>query len=252
MIPKIIHYCWFGKNPLPESAINCINSWREFLPDYKIKQWNEDNFDVNIIPYTADAYKAKKYAFVSDYARFFILYHEGGIYFDTDVEIIKPLDDIIKKGGFIGFEESPSFFVNGQINPGLGMGCEKNNKLIAQILELYKKKIFINDLSYLYKNNVCTYTTDIFYKNGLKRIKGIQENNGFTIYPPTFFSPIHFTTKRLHISKETRTIHRYMASWTIKHRKSFKAHFWYLIPEFLLIIQNRIRRINEWNLKLKK
>ena len=89
MIPKVIHYCWFGGNPLPESAQKCIASWRKFLPDYEIKEWNESNFDVNAIPYTAQAYAAKKYAFVSDYARFSILYDNGGLYFDTDVEVIR-------------------------------------------------------------------------------------------------------------------------------------------------------------------
>ena len=104
MIPKIIHYCWFGRNPLPELAQKCIASWKKYLPDYEIKEWNEDNFDVNIIPYTAEAYAAKKYAFVSDYARFWILYKYGGIYFDTDVEVIRPIDDIIAKGNFMGCE----------------------------------------------------------------------------------------------------------------------------------------------------
>ena len=104
MIPKVIHYCWFGRNPLPESAVKCINSWRKHFPDYEIKEWNEDNFDVNIIPYTKEAYEAKKYAFVSDYARMWILYHFGGLYFDTDVEVIKPMDDIVKRGPFMGIE----------------------------------------------------------------------------------------------------------------------------------------------------
>lgn len=107
MIPKIIHYCWFGRGPLPELAQKCIASWKKYLPDYEIKEWNEDNFDVNIIPYTAEAYKAKKYAFVSDYARFWILYQYGGIYFDTDVEVIRPMDDIIERGNFMGFETDP-------------------------------------------------------------------------------------------------------------------------------------------------
>ena len=96
MIPKIIHYCWFGRNPLPQSAIKCINSWKKFFPDYEIKEWNEQNFDVNIIPYTSEAYQAKKYAFVSDYARMWVLYNYGGIYFDTDVEVIKPMKDIVE------------------------------------------------------------------------------------------------------------------------------------------------------------
>ena len=102
MIPKIIHYCWFGRNPLPDSAKKCIESWRKFFPEYEIKEWNEDNFDVHLIPYVEEAYNAKKYAFVSDYARFWILYFYGGVYFDTDVEVIRPMDDILAKGGFMG------------------------------------------------------------------------------------------------------------------------------------------------------
>ena len=101
MISKIIHYCWFGGNPLPPLALECIASWKKFLPDYEIIQWNESNFDVNMIPYTAEAYKQKKYAFVSDFARFWIVYKYGGLYFDTDVEVVKPLNDIIAKGNFI-------------------------------------------------------------------------------------------------------------------------------------------------------
>ena len=104
MIPKTIHYCWFGKTPLPTFAKECIKSWRKYLPDYEIKEWNEESFNVNIIPYTKEAYESKKYAFVSDYARFWILYNYGGLYFDTDVEVIKPMDDIIKKGAFMGCE----------------------------------------------------------------------------------------------------------------------------------------------------
>lgn len=114
MIPKIIHYCWFGRNPLPPLAQECIASWRKYLPDYEIKEWNEDNFDVNAIPYTAEAYRQKKYAFVSDYARFWIMYHYGGLYFDTDVEVIRPLDDIIAAGNFMGFELDP----DGENTPG--------------------------------------------------------------------------------------------------------------------------------------
>ena len=97
MIPRTIHYCWFGGNPLPKSAVKCIDSWKRFFPDYEIKEWNESNFDVNAIDYTRQAYERKKYAFVSDYARFWLLYNYGGLYFDTDVEVIRPMDDIIEK-----------------------------------------------------------------------------------------------------------------------------------------------------------
>lgn len=108
MIPKIIHYCWFGRGEKPALAKNCIASWRKFFPGYEIREWNEDNFDVNIIPYTAEAYTCKKYAFVSDYARFWVLYKYGGLYFDTDVEVIRPMDDIVARGPFMGIETPAS------------------------------------------------------------------------------------------------------------------------------------------------
>ena len=123
MIPKIIHYCWFGGNPLPASALKCIESWRKYCPDYEIKEWNESNYDVNKIRYSSQAYQAKKYAFVSDYARFDILYQWGGLYFDTDVEVIRPIDDILAKGAFLGLETSET------VNPGLGMAVSPNDPL---------------------------------------------------------------------------------------------------------------------------
>ena len=133
MIPKVIHYCWFGRNPLPESAIRCINSWKKFFPDYEIKEWNEDNFDVNIIPYTSEAYEAKKYAFVSDYARMWILYHYGGLYFDTDVEVIKNMDDIVAKGSFMGIEVEYSEGSIMSVNPGLGLGVIPHHRIYKEI-----------------------------------------------------------------------------------------------------------------------
>ena len=106
MIPKIIHYCWFGGNPLPKDAQECLSSWKKYLPDYEIKVWNESNFDVNCCPYVKGAYEQRKFAFVSDYARFWVLYKEGGLYFDTDVEVIRNVDHIIAAGNFMGIEKS--------------------------------------------------------------------------------------------------------------------------------------------------
>ena len=145
MIPKVIHYCWFGRNPLPSLAIKCIESWRKYLPDYEIKEWNEDNFDVNIIPYTQEAYQVGKYAFVSDYARFWILYKYGGLYFDTDVEVIKPMDDIIARGPFMGCEKDVSDTSVASVapglglgvNPGLGLGVNPGLGLYKEIFEMY-------------------------------------------------------------------------------------------------------------------
>lgn len=122
MIPHVIHYCWFGGKPLPKSALKCISSWKKYFPDWEIKQWNEENFDINSIPYTREAAERGKWAFVSDYARFWILYHHGGVYFDTDVEVIRPMDDIIEGGAFMGFEKDCNSI---GIAAGLGMGANK-------------------------------------------------------------------------------------------------------------------------------
>lgn len=145
MIPKVIHYCWFGRNSLPPLAVKCLESWKRFFPDYEIKEWNEDNFDVNIISYTAEAYRVKKYAFVSDYARFWILYHYGGLYFDTDVEVIKSMDDIIAKGSFMGCEKDAD--KEGAtalaVAPGLGLGVNPGLGLYGELLQLYAGLHFI-------------------------------------------------------------------------------------------------------------
>ena len=133
MISKKIHYCWFGGNPLPELALKCIESWRRFLPDYEIIEWNESNFDVYCCEYVQEAYEAKRWAFVSDYARFKILYENGGLYFDTDVEIIKPMDDLISKGGFMGCEEETAL----SVAPGLGLGVSPGLGLYKELLESY-------------------------------------------------------------------------------------------------------------------
>ena len=142
-IPKIIHYCWFGRGKLPKLAEKCIESWKKYCPQYKIVCWNEDNFDINQNKYAREAYEAGKWAFVSDYVRLKVLYDEGGIYLDTDVELIKPLDKLIEDGGFMGFDD------NGVISTGLGFACEKGNKLIEALLADYDGISFIrNDGTY--------------------------------------------------------------------------------------------------------
>lgn len=215
MIPKIIHYCWFGKKPLPQLAKKCIDSWKIYLPDYEIKEWNESNFDVNAIPYTKQAYKAGKYAFVSDYARFWILYKYGGVYFDTDVEIIKPINDIIKEGPFMGCE--PNNERNKTYNitcaPGLGLGCELGMPIYKEFIEGYKNRIFIDKDNNLDLTTIVVYTTNILIKHGLKNTNCIQKIEGISIYPSQYFCPINFFTGSINVTNETRTIHHYFGSW---------------------------------------
>ena len=215
MIPKKIHYCWFGRNPLPESAQKCIASWRKYLPDYEIIEWNEDNFNVNSIPYTAQAYAARKYAFVSDYARFKILYEHGGLYFDTDVEVIRPMDDIIARGPFMGFEIAPSCKKPlGAVNPGVGIGAEKRMNLYKSILNYYSQLSFIQaDGSYNLTDAVVNITTRELVKVGLQNIPGIQKVAGIMIYPDDYFNPFDDATGQLNKTENTYTIHWFSKTW---------------------------------------
>lgn len=214
MIPKIIHYCWFGGKPLPKSAKKCIASWKKYLPEYEVREWNEDNFDVNLIPYTREAYIAKKYAFVSDFVRFWVLYNYGGLYFDTDVEIIKPIDDIIAKGAFMGCEgDSSTTEFPIAVAPGLGLGCESNMSFYKEMIDLYKTLVFFNSDGSYNMTTVVSYTTTNLIKYGLKDIPKIQECSGIIIYPKDYFNPKSQVDGKIKITTNTRSIHHFDGSW---------------------------------------
>ena len=215
MIPHIIHYCWFGRNPLPESAKRYIESWRRHFPDYEIKEWNEDNFDVSSIAYTRDAYEAGKYAFVSDYARFWILYHHGGVYFDTDVEVIRPMDDIIDQGAFMGFEldnvnDADSVLA---IAPGLGLGAEKGNALYAEILRGFEQLSFYRPDGSRNNFTMIPMVTKMLQDRGLVLRDEQQTIEGITIYPNEYFNPFDDITGVLRKTPNTRSIHWYAKTW---------------------------------------
>ena len=224
MIPKIIHYCWFGHKSLPPLAIKCIESWKKYFPDYEIKEWNEDNFDVNIIPYTKEAYEAKKYAFVSDYARFWILYKYGGLYFDTDVEVIKPLDDIVAKGPFMGCENEADIEEGATalavapglglgVNPGLGLGVNPGLGLYKEMLELYAFLHFLKENGEYNQKTVVQYTTEVLCRHGLRNVNDLQQVAGVWIYPKDYFCPISTYDGKLRLTANTVSIHHYAQSW---------------------------------------
>ncbi len=214
MIPKVIHYCWFGKSPLPKSVQKCISSWKKFFPNYEIKEWNEDIFDVNCIAYTSEAYKAKKYAFVSDYARYWILYQYGGIYFDTDVEVIKTLDDIIIRGPFMGVEIPSKKGKVPMVAPGLCLGAEANMPFYKQILDYYATLHFINNDGTYNQKTIVYYNTELLKEFGLQATNDIQHIGGIWIYPQDYFNPLDDFTGRLNITENTRSIHWYSKSWS--------------------------------------
>lgn len=206
-IPKKIHYCWFGGNPLPEFAKKCIESWRKFLPDYEIIEWNEQNYDVHKIPYISQAYNAKKFAFVSDYARFDILYEHGGLYFDTDVEVIKPFDELVEKGAFAGVE------FPGKLNAGLGLASSAASPIYKEILDSYMISNFINQDGSLNLYTVVDRVSEIYAKHGFTSEDKIQYIADTYIYPTEYFCPKNVQTGILNITENTYSIHHYDASW---------------------------------------
>ena len=226
-IPKVIHYCWFGGKPLPKLAVKCIESWKKYLPDYEIKRWDETNFDVNAIAYTAQAYENKKYAFVSDYARFWILYHHGGLYFDTDVQVVKGMEDIVARGAFMGCENPASPDGDPKdlhVNPGLGLGVTAGHPFYKELLEFYSTLKFVKEDGSLNLDTVVDYTTGLLTKHGLRNSGEIQEVAGVWIYPWDYFCPMT-PTLVLNLTENSRTIHLYSASWCspgVRFRKKVK------------------------------
>lgn len=229
IIPKTIHYCWFGRKLLPYSARKCIASWRNYFPNWNIVEWNEENYNVRKIPYITEAYEQKKYAFVSDYARFDILYQYGGIYFDTDVEVIRSFDDILNNGMFMGFEidggsnsssnDLNSTIQNRMINPGLGLGVAPGIGLIKKILDYYQYQHFVNSEGNINTETVVTKVTRILIEEGLKNVSGIQNISGIYIYPKEYFNPLNNNTGKLEITENTHSIHWYSMSWMSKIQK---------------------------------
>ena len=219
MIPKVIHYCWFGPNKLPNSAKTYMQTWKKHLPDYEIKLWNEKNFDINLYPYAKEAYADGKFAFVADVCRAHVLYYEGGIYFDTDVEVIKALDPLLKHTAFAGFEASTIdiIFNTKVINTQMGViGSEAKSNWIEQVL--YELK----SLRYDKYNSVTinSLVDKIVIKKGFVLEDEFQFfDNYLYLYPSEYFVAKDYQTGVINTSNSTYCIHHYDASWLSSHSK---------------------------------
>lgn len=211
---KKIHYIWLGNNPKSRLIKKCIKSWKRYFPDWEIIEWNESNLDIDTNEYVKKAYEEKKYAFASDYFRFDILSKEGGLYLDTDVEVIRPFEDLLKEHECImGFE-----FNKQTIGPGLLIYAKKTgNRVLSELGENYLSRCFSYQVSGMPKT-ICEYTTEYFKELGFQQNDEFQIVNGVAIFPSTYFCPVNREWSVQNFTKETRCIHHYGASWLNKKR----------------------------------
>ena len=210
MIPKIIHYCWFGGTPLPKDAKKCIKSWKKHCPDYQIIRWDESNFDISACPlYVRQAYEAKKWAFVSDYVRLKLVHDHGGIYVDTDVEFLKSPDALLSHNAYFGFED------NGiHIATGLGFGAEKGAPILARMMADYCDVSFIN-ADGTYDQTTCPQrNTTAFLELGLAQDDTLQTLSGdILILPREYLCPVGFWHHTDCITENSISVHWYTATW---------------------------------------
>lgn len=205
MIPKIIHYCWFGRGKKPELIERCIESWKQYCPDYEIIEWNEDNFDVNSCDYTKEAYEEKKWAFVSDYARLCVLYEQGGIYLDTDMQLLKPIDEFLDNEGVLAFE-AKDFVCLGII------GAKPQHPFIKTLKEDYESIHFRNQNGVEMTTNVRRMRHHLL-EGGLKNNGKQQQVCGVTIYPQKLFFPYNFGMVWNRLPKSAYAVHHAAGSW---------------------------------------
>lgn len=228
-IPKVIHYCWFGDKEKPESVQRCIESWKKFCPDYEIREWSEKNFDVTINNYCSQAYEKKVWGFVPDFIRLWIVYHYGGIYLDTDVQIIKSLDPLLKNKAFAGFEWNTSEKKEdgAYVNFGQGFGAEAYNPVIKAHMDLYEGVDFVLKDGSLNKLPSPKYTTKILVNYGLNRqSNNVQYLDDITVYPSDYFCPKDYNSGTIRKTKNTYSIHHYDASWLPEEDNEKKIQRW--------------------------
>ena len=210
MLPKIIHYCWFGRGEKPVLAQKCIDSWRKFCPDFEIREWNEDNCDYLAMPFMMEAYAAKKYAFVSDIMRLIVLEQYGGVYFDTDVELVRDIAPLMDDEGFIGFENDQ------YVNSGQGIAAMPHHPVVQAMIEEYWKLHFTSVDGTTNAVGCPHLNTDVMERYGLVRNGKEQRVAGIHVYPAEFFNPLDSVTGKLTKTENTYSIHWYSMSWLPK------------------------------------
>lgn len=216
-VPKKLHYCWYGGKPLNRKAEKCIESWKTFCPDFEIVRWDESNSDIRENRYVYEAYQSKKWAFVSDYFRLKAICENGGVYLDTDVELIKPLDVFLDGGGFMGFEDKAKVAT-------CVMGGVCGHVFFRAALEAYQRRVFILENGEYDTTTNVDFLTELLLENGLVQNGARQSVMGLDIFPSDYFSPKSLATGKITLTENTHAIHRFEASWqTGKQRFNTKA-----------------------------
>lgn len=223
MIPKTIHYCWFGHGPKPELAKKCIRSWKKYCSDYNIVEWNEENYDVTKIPYMKAAYDAQKWAFVSDYARLDIIFQYGGIYLDTDVEVLKSYDSLLGYSGFAGFEDG----AGKKVATGLGFGAEAESRVIRRLMKTYESMEPTKEDGAPNFITCPVLDTEALISFGLRPDGSLQIiDDNFLILPSDYLCPKSFGDGVIRKTKNTISIHHFTASWFSSNRQEEKVSRW--------------------------
>ena len=228
MIPKIIHYCWFGHSQLPEIVQKCIESWRVKMPDYEIKRWDETNIDVEISPFMREAYALGKYAYVSDYARYKILKDNGGVFLDTDVELLKPFSHLLDADVVLGINKHVKRNVV-FVNPGVFMAATRGNRLMSEVLSFYDSVHFIDDEGVpVYKYSSPRVLTSILIKNHGFTVKDVTQTlqGGIKVMSSDYFDPVNprrLFSDKLEMTENTVAIHHGAASWVPMRKKIMQS-----------------------------
>ena len=212
IIPKTIHYFWFSGDPYPDKIKRCIDSWYKYCEGYEIKQWNLENYRTDCA-FCNEALAKRSWAFASDYGRCDVLFQYGGIYLDSDVELVRPLDDLLYDEGFMCFES------NAGVDPGSGMGAVAKHSIMRDIRERYHGLHYVDEYGNVYQPNIMNLYTDVLKKYGLKSGSQYQRVNGFAIYPPLVFSPYSYMTFRTQPYDNVYAIHHWVSSWVTQKRK---------------------------------
>ena len=259
MIPKKIHYCWIGGNPLPKSAKKCIASWKKYCPDYEIIEWNEDNCDLSAAPlYVQQAYELKKWAFVTDYVRLQVVYENGGVYLDTDVELLKSLDELLTYEAYFGFEGGR------YVATGLGFGAKEGTGILREMMDDYNEISFVNADGTLDITPCPQRNTEVLLRHGLVQ-NGCKQllDNSVWILPTSYMCPMNYETGLLTLAPETVSIHHYGASWHTLQQTKMQEKRWrffqklnasdYFQKKYQSLSQaDREKKMNElWQKKVK-